>query len=151
MIDRASRLKLGAADFTQGRSTYRDHLNELREPSAKIYIPILVGAFQPIVLAQLDTGAAWSVLDPLVARSLGLFQASGLLTRLQSRFGTHEGRLIRIPIQFIADHGTALNTEATFFISPDWPPGRTFLGYSGLLDAMRFAVDPQANHFYFGP
>jgi len=26
----------------------------------------------------------------------------------------------------------------------------TFLGYSGLLDRIRFALDPQANDFYFG-
>lgn len=118
MTDPTLRLKLGEADFTQGRSTFRDHLEELREPTAKVYVPILVGAFKPIVLAQLDTGAAWSVLDPVVARSLGLLYAGGLLTRLESRFGSQEGRLIRVPIRFIADHGTALDTEATFFISP---------------------------------
>jgi hypothetical protein len=27
----------------------------------------------------------------------------------------------------------------------------TFLGYSGLLERIRFAVDPQQNNFYFGP
>jgi hypothetical protein len=151
VTDPTLRLRLGEADFTQGRSTFRDHLEGLREPSAKVYVPVQVGNFTPIVLAQLDTGAAWSVLDPVVARSLGLLQAGGLLTRLETHFGTQEGRLVRVPIRFVADHGTALNTEATFFISPDWPPGRTFLGYSGLLDAMRFAIDPQANHFYFGP
>ncbi|HEX3551794.1 MAG TPA: hypothetical protein VIA62_01020 [Thermoanaerobaculia bacterium] len=102
-------------------------------------------------MAQLDTGAAWSVLDPIIARSLGLLQAGGLVTRLETRFGTMEGRLIRIPIRFVAEEGTSLNTTGTFFISPDWPSGRTFLGYSGLLDGMRFALDPQANHFYFGP
>ncbi len=62
------------------------------------------------MIAQLDTGAAWSVLEPKVANLLG-----------------------------------------TFFICSDWPDGRTFLGYSGLLDSIRFALDPQANHFYFGP
>ena len=61
-----------------------------------------------------------------------------------------EGHLVRIPIRFLADEGESYNTEGTFFISPDWP-GCTFLGYSGLLDSLRFAFDPQANHFYFGP
>jgi hypothetical protein len=65
VTDPVVRLKLGKADFTQGRSTFRDHLEELLEPTAKVYVPILVGAFKPIVLAQLDTGAAWSVLDLL--------------------------------------------------------------------------------------
>jgi len=27
----------------------------------------------------------------------------------------------------------------------------SFLGYSGLLSNIRFALDPQANDFYFGP
>jgi hypothetical protein len=51
----------------------------------------------------------------------------------------------------LAEIGESYDTEGTFFISPDWPAGRTFLGYSGLLDSIRFALDPQANHFYFGP
>ena len=143
-------LKLGGVDFTQGRSTFRDQSLEMWEPTAKIYVRVLVGDLARVVVAQLDTGAAWSVLDPLVARSLGLFEAEGHLTRLETRFGTMKGRLVRIPLRFIAEQGISLDTEGTFFISPDWPPGRTFLGYSGLLDAMRFALDPQANHFYFG-
>ncbi|HEV7504319.1 MAG TPA: hypothetical protein VGS07_05375 [Thermoanaerobaculia bacterium] len=65
--------------------------------------------------------------------------------------GRKIGVLARLQVQFLADDGENFTTEATFFISPDWPPGRTFLGYSGLLDAMRFAIDPQVNHFYFGP
>jgi hypothetical protein len=40
--------------------------------------------------------------------------------------------------------------DGMFFVSPDWPTDQTFLGYSGLLDGIRFALDPQANHFYFG-
>ena len=57
---------------------------------------------------------------------------------------------MRVPLTFEADEGAPLVTEATFFVSADWPEGMTFLGYSGLLDSMRFALDPQANHFYFG-
>jgi hypothetical protein len=143
-------LKLGGVDFTQGRSTFRDQSPEVREPTAKVYVRVLVGDLKRVIVAQLDTGAAWSVLDPLVARPLGLLEAEGHLTRLETRFGTMKGRLVRVPLRFIAEQGISLDTEGTFFISPDLPPGRTFLGYSGLLDAMRFAVDPHANHFYFG-
>jgi hypothetical protein len=53
-------------------------------------------------------------------------------------------------ITFLSDQGDPLDTYGTFFVSPDWP-GHTFLGYSGLLDSIRFALDPQVNHFYFGP
>jgi hypothetical protein len=58
---------------------------------------------------------------------------------------------VRVPFTFVADEGNSLATEATFFLAPDWPAGMNFLGYSSLLDSMRFALDPQANHFYFGP
>src|SRR5947209_2537909 len=30
-------LKLGGMDFTRGRSTFRDHLEDVREPTAKVY------------------------------------------------------------------------------------------------------------------
>jgi hypothetical protein len=33
--------------------------------------------------------------------------------------------------------------------SPDWR-GPNFLGYQGLLQRIRFAVDPEVNLFYFG-
>jgi hypothetical protein len=34
-------------------------------------------------------------------------------------------------------------------LSPQWR-GSNFLGYEGVLDRIRFAVDPRANLFYFG-
>jgi hypothetical protein len=82
---------------------------------------------------------------------LGVLESDGFRTRLDTRFGSMKGHLVRIPILFPADAGQDYEMEGTFFISPDWPPGCTFLGYSGMLDIIRFALDPQANHFYFGP
>jgi len=145
-------LKLDGFDFTQGCSIYVDHRRDAPEPTAKIFVRLLVGENDTVVYAQLDTGAAWSVLDPSIARTLGLFQDGDPAeeARLDTRFGTLEGRLVRLPIRFVADRGISFDTEGTFFISPDCPEGRTFLGYSGLLDAMRFALDPRSNHFYFG-
>lgn len=144
-------LKLGGVAFSQGRSSFRDTHEAFRETTAKIYIPLLIDDFEAVVYAQLDTGAAWSVLDTSIARSLGLLDAADNTERLDSRFGSLRGRLVRLAVRLLADQGEQLETEGTFFISPDWPLGRTFLGYSGLLDSFRFALDPQANHFYFGP
>jgi predicted aspartyl protease len=145
--------KLGSLDFSCGRSLFRDALTEAPEPTAKIFVKInLEGRHASDGLyAQLDTGAAWSVLDPVVADGLGLLDLDGPRIRLDTRYGRLEGTLERLLVTFLADDGIALDKYGTFFISPDWPPGRTFLGYSGLLDGMRFAVDPQVNHFYFGP
>src|SRR5215203_723746 len=144
-------LSLGEVAFTQGRSTFLDRHGKVPEPTAKIYVRLLLGETRLPVDAQVDTGAAWSVLDPETAQSLDLLDSDGPFTRIETRFGRMEGRLVRIPIVFVADEGEALDTEGTFFISPGWPSGRIFLGYSGLLDSMRFALDPQANQFYFGP
>ena len=35
--------------------------------------------------------------------------------------------------------------SGTIFVSPDWPEGLSFLGYTGLLDSIRFAFDPPKN------
>ena len=57
---------------------------------------------------------------------------------------------MRVPFRLIAEEGETLTKSGTFFISPDWPEGLSFLGYTGLLDSIRFAFDPPQNHFYFG-
>jgi hypothetical protein len=65
-------------------------------------------------------------------------------------FGIKEGVLLRVPLKIVADEGESLDITGTFFVASDWPEGLTFLGYSGLLDSIRFALDPQVNDFYFG-
>lgn len=145
-------LKLDQTDFTCGRALFLDSLKDFQEPTAKIFVKIsLEDRLNYGFYAQLDTGAAWSVLDPVLARAFGLMGMKGLQTKLNTRFGLFKGDLIRLRVTFLAKEGQHLDTSAHFFISPDWPPGRTFLGYSGLLDSIRFALDPQVNHFYFGP
>ncbi len=60
-----------------------------------------------------------------------------------------QGALYRLPVRIHADEGESLEVEATVFLSPDWP-GPNFVGYQGLLQRIRFAVDPETNLFYFG-
>ncbi|MEA2601488.1 MAG: hypothetical protein QOF89_2480 [Acidobacteriota bacterium] len=100
-------------------------------------------------MAQVDTGAAYSTLEPEIAEALGLFDWQGHSTRISTRLGTVGGQLLRIPLALIADEGRSLDLEATFFVSRDWT-GVTFLGYVGLLDRLRIALDSPANLFYFG-
>lgn len=143
-------LELGGQRFTRGRSQFSDHSPEWPEPTAKIYVKVRFGLLEEVFLAQLDTGAAWSVLAPDAAIRLGVPIESGNPTKLSTRFGPMDGFLIRAPLTLIAEKGEALHTEATFFVSAEWPNRLSFLGYSGLLDSLRFALDPQMNHFYFG-
>lgn len=136
--------------FASGSSKFLDHLPGNAEPTAKIYVKVRLAGLPEDQVAQLDTGAAWSILSPDLVRSAGLEKAEGERVRLISRFGIHQGRLLRLPITFIAEEGESLYTDGTFFVSTDWPTNVSFLGYSGLLANIRFALDPQSNDFFFG-
>lgn len=136
--------------FACGRSTFLDFSPDDPEPTAKIYVRVRLAGLPEGQIAQLDTGAAWSVLSPKLVRAAGLARYAGIPARLSSRAGILDGRLVRLPITFIAEEGESLDTDGTFFISSDWPSNMSFLGYSGLLANIRFALDPQTNLFYFG-
>jgi hypothetical protein len=143
-------LELSGFYFTQGRSKFSDHAPGFVEPTAKVYVTVLLGQSSQPVPAQLDTGAAWSVLPPHVAREAGVPPDSDRPVLMSTRLGIKRGYLARASLVFVAEQGESLYTEGTFFICPDWPEGQVFLGYSGLLDSIRFALDPQANNFFFG-
>ena len=142
-------LKLHAKPFAEGRSRFSDRIPEGSDLTAKVYVRVRFERGRD-VLAQLDTGAAWSVLDPAMLRLLGPSLDWLEPARLGTRFGSLAGHLVRTPVTFLADEGPSITLPGTFFVSEHWPIGLTFLGYSGLLDSMRFALDPQANDFYFG-
>lgn len=142
-------LRLSGDSFTKGRSKFLDRVPGIREQTAKIYVKVQFGGSEPAV-AQLDTGAAWSVLGMDTIRLLGPSLDWLGPARISTRYGVLEGRLATTPITFPADEGEPLTVTGTFFVSEHWPLDLTFLGYSGLLDSIRFALDPQANDFYFG-
>jgi hypothetical protein len=137
------------AEFTTGRSRYSDHTPASEEPTAKIFVKIKVGALVGPILAQLDTGAAWSILNTEVAEAMSLLGGAGEPTRVRTSRGPVDGRLERTSLEIVADEGDALSVEATVLVSPDWQ-GDNFLGYAGLLQNIRFAVDPSDNSFHFG-
>lgn len=134
--------------FTTGECNYLD-TGETNEQTAKIYVRLRT--VDLTLTAQLDTGSAWSVLRRELVEDLGLIsngEPPGQVP-LVTRFGTITGDLVRVPVTLLADKGESLDFEATVFVSPDWPGGN-FIGYGGLLQHIRFAVDPELNLFYFG-
>jgi len=143
-------LKLGSDSFTTGRSKFFDHSVGAAEPTAKIFIKVRLDDVDETLMAQLDTGAAWSVLDPDTAEALGISGRSAEPAILRTHAGNFQGHLVQVPVTLLADEGESLEVQGTFFISPDSPPGRIFLGYTGLLDSIRIALDSPANLFYFG-
>lgn len=136
-------------NFSAGKSKFLDHHPRFSEPTAKVFVNVAFPGVSRDWLAQVDTGAAYSILEQDIARALGLFHGSGSFTRLSTRVGDLRGRLLRVPLRILADEGESLEFEATFFVSSDWHGG-TFLGYSGLLERLRIGLDCPQNLFYFG-
>ena len=53
--------------FSGGRSTFLDGHPGFTEPTAKIFIKVTLPGLQRKLLAQLDTGAAYSILEVRIA------------------------------------------------------------------------------------
>jgi hypothetical protein len=144
---------LNGESFTTGRARFDDNLADKPEETAKVYVKIRLDCPDgPLVVpAQLDTGAAWSMLESEIAEAMGLFDEPGEEIPISTRLGRVSGRLVRTHLTLLADQGRSLLVESTVFVSPDWV-GPNFLGYSGLLDRVRIALDPGLgrNYFYFG-
>lgn len=135
--------------FTLGESRFQDRGPTLPEETAKLFVPVQPEGLDGVILAQVDTGAAWSILEAQVAEELQLFDVDGERMRLSTRLGPFLGRLVRTTIELVAERGDSLRIDATVWVSREWP-GTTFLGYGGLLERVRFAVDPGENLFHFG-
>jgi hypothetical protein len=142
-------LRLNGESFASGFSRFRDHGSDALEPTAKVFVKVDFSDLDTTLLAQLDTGAAYSTLETHVAEALDLLDGNGQQVTIDTRLGSCHGRLERVPITLVADEGEALDIEAVFFVSKEWL-GKTFLGYTGLLNHIRMALDPGNNHFYFG-
>jgi hypothetical protein len=138
------------SSFATGRARYRDRESDQSEPTAKIYIRVIPRGLPGPIFAQLDTGAPWSIFDPEVSREFADTEVLDEGIALQTRFGSRTGRLARIALTLPAEEGEELTVQATVFLCDDWPEGKNFLGYSGLIEKIRFALDPEQNLFYFG-
>jgi hypothetical protein len=135
--------------FSVGRSRFADRAEESQEQTAKIFVKITAESLPGVVFAQLDTGAAFSMLNAEIAEAMSLLDGDGEPKRISTRLGNFPGRLEKARFELVADEGESLSIEATVWVSREWPGG-TFLGYGGLLDHLRFAVDPSDDSFYFG-
>lgn len=141
----------GGEQFSTGRARFFDDAPGVEEGTAKIYVKVEPEGLGAPVLAQVDTGAPWSILATEVAEAITLLEGQGEPITLRTRHGPIRGRLENTTITILADDGESLEVvEATVFVSREWLAGN-FLGYSGLLERIRFGVDPQRNDFYFGP
>lgn len=113
-------LKLGAADFTVGRAKFDDNAPWAAEQTAKIYVKITPENLGVVLVALLDTGAPWSILDSEVAENLNLLNGDGESKTVKTWKGDITGRLERIHLRLHADEGNSLDFEATFLVANDW-------------------------------
>lgn len=143
------RLLLTSGAFI-GRSRYLDSIPALEERPSRIYVRFHPHGTDTSFLALLDTGGHFCILSREVANSIRSQLGDPFdSTKLWTAHGLIRGELHRHTIELIGEGGHGLDIEVTVFVSPDWI-GTSFLGYSGVLERVRFCIDPGSNSFYFG-
>ncbi len=153
MIDFDEALLRPEEPFALGAAQYWDADPELKELQSRIYVRFRPEGVEPkrSFLALFDTGAHYCILNAGVVDLIRdqLSEPLGPM-KLQTAHGPVWGQLHRHRIQLVAEAGKDLVVDSTVFIPPDWR-APCFLGYTGMLDRLRFAINPQTNRFYFGP
>jgi hypothetical protein len=131
-------------------SRYADRDDKAPASGPRIFLEVQPGWLEGTVLAMVDTAAPWCIFEPIIGKLIReRFDRVSADVSLSTRLGPFIGSLYRGPLLVPALEGESLGIEATVFVSPDWY-GPSFIGYQGLLERIRFAVDPETNLFYFG-
>ncbi len=144
-------LKLNEEIFAPNSASYYDEDPSLESGQTSIHVQIVIkGDMEIATLARLDPATPWVVLNAELNERLGFGAAADPDVCLQTAAGRMMGTLERYPIVLAAQEGQSLEIDATLFVCNKWRRGN-FLGYTGLLERIRFAVDPMSQLFYFGP
>ena len=139
--------------FAQGCCGFLYRPATERETTPRIILTVQISGIE--TQAALDTGGVYLVCDPEVADLLDLDPSSGVGSdSLGIRGRKVSGTLYRLPLRLVPDEGRGLELEVTAFV-PSLEPYETwglpsFMGLSGCLERLRFAVDPATDTFYFG-
>ena len=142
-------LELDGQPFTASVASYLDHHPDRTRPNSAIYVRVILPIGNGVeVLALLDTGSPYCILSPDFCNQLGLRPVDGFRTTLNTRGGSVEGWLHRVDLTIPAEAGDDLEIDATVFAPIEWRHGE-FLGYSGLLGRINFAIQPNQNKFFF--
>lgn len=136
----------GSADCQLGPASQHDR-------STRILVGVRIGPIH--TTAIVDTAAPYPICTPDIASLI----PSSTVERIEpftlfTQFGDFKGALYRMPITFPANEGDDLEVDATVFIpdpSAGWSNRPSYIGLTGCLERMRFALDPTANLIYFGP
>jgi hypothetical protein len=89
-------LRLEDKIFASGRARFRDERPDASEPTAKIFVKIDFNGLDLETLAQLDTGAPYSMLETQIAEALDVLDGEGQPIAIDARQRRFEGRLERV-------------------------------------------------------
>ena len=136
--------------FAQGACNYLYRPVPREETTPRIIVQVQVEGIE--TQAIVDIGGVYLVCEPQIAGLLKLKPADALRTdKLTIRGFTYSGHIHRVSLTLLAQEGQSIRLEATAFV-PHFPQWNlpSFMGLSGCLERLRFAVDPDTDTFYFG-
>lgn len=143
----------GGDTFATGAIRYSYRPVSATETTNRIILLVEIAGI--LTEAVVDTGAPYAICAPQIAILAGFERAYALVRmRMLIRGMQLEGSLTRLSIKLLAIEGDDLTVDATVFV-PDieeyWGNFPSFIGLTGFLERLRFAVDPSTDTFYFGP
>ncbi len=143
--------------FAVGSTQYSDHYPGY-ESQNHIVIPLAPSQDKSMsIRAIVDTGAKWCIIHPDIAQDWEkhFFHAYDSNQPMIIRGIKFErGKIAHANVVLNASSGEDLIIEARFFI-PELSPDQiwsfpNFIGLDGLLNFIRYAIDPSENTIYFG-
>jgi len=138
--------------FATGACPYKYIPATEGESTNRIFLRVEIAGYS--IEAIVDTGAPYVILAPGVARAVG-FDPNYILERktMLIRGMRLDGSITRFNMTLVAKMGEDLDLQATVFV-PDaeelWGDFPSFIGLTGFLERIRFALDPLTDTFYFG-
>jgi hypothetical protein len=135
------------ADFACGYQWYLDSLPAAAETVPRIVVTVLVAGNE--ITALLDTGANQCILEWALAEQLNA-PVEARVVQIRALGGNvHQGILFSTVITFLADEGESVSLEVAAW-SAETFTGPNLIGYGGVLERVRIALDPATNRFFFG-
>jgi hypothetical protein len=127
-------------------------LNQSQSGNNRIILSVEVGG--TLIHAVLDTGGIYCILHPAAADQVQFDPSESIGNRAVSIRGVnYQGTLYRAILEIHAREGADLQQEVTVFVpettAEEWGELPTFLGLTGCLEFLRFAIDPLTQQFYF--
>jgi hypothetical protein len=137
--------------FATGEASLHSNVAQIGDRLARVRLQVEIAG--STALAVVNTGGAYLVVDPQIAREAGLGTALHR-ERVVIRGFSYRGEVYRVPVRIVAEAGVSLHFEATAFVpelddGEHWPLP-SYLGWQGCLERIRLALDPGRERAYFG-